>query len=167
MLNTKFRALCQTTGLLAWILFQLGCEYTRASAHRIPSPNAIDAEARRLMDLEDVKGMAIALVDETAKFAWPIISFESISSPRSSTGGIHSNNPGTLKFRTSYRPTKESCVSTGIPPIKEAQSPVLGSTSAIMENAMASGISATATTVPDRRSARIFPSSLGVWWIET
>ncbi len=64
MFNTKFQAICQLAGLLVWILFQLGCEHTETSAHRIPSPDAINSEAQRLMALEDVKGMAFAVIDE-------------------------------------------------------------------------------------------------------
>ena len=40
----------------------------------------------------------------------------------------------------------------------EAYSPILGSTPAMIENAIASGMSASATTIPDKRSPRILPN---------
>ena len=46
----------------------LGCSVScgRGVADKIPAPDAIDGEARRLMAKEDVKGMALALIDEGA-----------------------------------------------------------------------------------------------------
>ena len=44
--------------------------------------------------------------------------------------------------------------------LKEAYSPTLGSTPAMIENAIASGIKASATTTPASKSFRMFPSQL-------
>lgn len=61
----------------------------------------------------------------------------------------------------------------GLPPViatitameKEAYNPTFGSTPAMIENAIASGISASATTSPDRMSARIFPNHSCCKWL--
>ncbi len=48
--------------LIAVLGFSVSCG--RGVADKIPAPDAIDREARRLMAKEDVKGMALALIDK-------------------------------------------------------------------------------------------------------
>ena len=50
--------------LIAVLGFSVSCG--RGVADKIPAPDAVDREARRLMAKEDVKGMALALIDEGA-----------------------------------------------------------------------------------------------------